>query len=161
IEAKAETEQRHDEGGAHDVPAVEIWSGHAWTLAAGRGRVSPFSDAIVTLVLPPTLLAQGAPLGLRALQADAELLGEEPHVRLSQHQSGVGGGAAVDLETDGGEVAPAQATVLSTAHVSRLGAEKHDGPGEGARLVAPKGKQIGLGHHLQIELRAIAAQEVA
>src|SRR3989442_10844139 len=47
IEAEAKTEQRHHERRAYDVPAVEVSSAHAWTLAAWPASVSPFSDVIV------------------------------------------------------------------------------------------------------------------
>jgi hypothetical protein len=47
VEAEAKTEQRHDERRAHDVPAVEVSSAHAWTLAARAASVSPFWDVIV------------------------------------------------------------------------------------------------------------------
>src|SRR5207253_9254717 len=59
VEPEAEAEQRHDEGRAHDVPAVEVSSAHAWTLAAGRAGVSPFSDVIV----PTAPRATGCVLG--------------------------------------------------------------------------------------------------
>src|SRR5262249_49692907 len=47
IEAETEAEQCHDERRAQNVPAIEISSAHAGTLAAWTAPVSPFSDVIV------------------------------------------------------------------------------------------------------------------
>src|SRR5206468_11806142 len=62
VETEAEAEQRHDERGADDVPAIEVTAAHAVTLAAGSVIVSPLSDAIVRpRVLPAPAGARLAP----------------------------------------------------------------------------------------------------